>query len=295
MIKKILVSLKRKGFFSFLPDKLYYTITYHIHCKGWINWEHPRTYSEKLNWLKLYDRRPLYQMIVDKCEVRNYIKEKIGEDILLKMYGVYSSFDEINFEELPEKFVLKCTHDSGSVRIVDKKTVDIKELSQFFNKKMGEDFFQYSGREWPYKNLQHRIIAEEFLKMPDGTGLTNYKFHCFNGEPKFVVAEQGFNAEHSIKLDHYDFDFNLMPFRRPEHKPLGKDVVKPTRIKDMIEISKKLSKNIPYLRVDLYEISGKIYFSELTLYPGAGFVWFKPDEWNVKIGDMIDISAINKN
>lgn len=293
-IKDLLRKIKRRGGLKFIPDKMYYSITYRMHCKGRMNWKNPRTYSEKLNWLKLYDRRDIYHTIVDKYNVRNYVEQKINEDIMIPCFGVFDSFDQIDFDSLPDVFVLKCTHDSGSVRIIHKEGFNYEEEKKFFEERLKIDFFHYSGREWPYKGLKPRIIAEKFLETKDRDGLTNYKFHCFNGEPRFVVAEKGFNADHSVKLDHYDFDFNLLPFCRPEHLSLGTDVEKPKNIDHMLKISRVLSKNIPYLRVDLYEIDGEVFFSEMTLYPGAGFVWYQPDEYNYVIGDMIEIDELKK-
>jgi hypothetical protein len=291
----VLRKLKRKGFFRFIPDKMYYSITYRIHCKGKLNWKNPQTYSEKLNWLKLYDRRDLYHTVVDKYEARNYIREKLGddEDILVPLYGVYNTFDEIPFDKLPDKFVIKCTHDNGSVKVVDKNNYNKEALKKFIVEKQHNNFFHYSGREWPYKGLPPRIIAEKYLELEDGSPLPNYRFNCFNGIPQFIVVETGNNADENVRLDHYDFDFNLMPFSRGGHEHLGNDFVKPKNLEKMLEIAKKLSEDFPFVRVDLYEVDGHIYFSELTLYPGAGFVYFEPDEWNYKIGDMLDISKVN--
>lgn len=292
MIKKRLISLKRNGFFSFIPDKLYYNLTYRIHCHGWINWDNPLTFAEKLNWLKLYDRQDRYHQMVDKYDAKKYIRETIGEDYVIPNYGVYNTFEEIEFSNLPDKFVLKCTHDSGSVKLVNKKNMNIAELADYFHQRIKVDFFHYSGREWPYKGLKPRIIAETFLENKDKTPLNNYKFHCFNGEPRYVRIEQGLHADDSIRVGFYDLELNEMPFKRSKRKPLGYDVVKPDNFQEMVDISKKLSKELPFVRVDLYNISGKIYFSELTLYPSSGYVWYDPSEWNWKIGDLLDLTSL---
>ena len=295
MITDFFISIKRKGGFAFIPDKLYYNLTYLLHCHGWIDWRNPRTFAEKLNWLKLYDRRPLYHTLVDKCEVRKYVEDKIGKDVLIKQYGTYNSFEEIDFDKLPDKFVLKCTHDSGSVKIVEKRRMDLKELAAHFHERIKTDFFHYSGREWPYKGLKPRIIAEEFIETPNDIPLTSYKFHCFNGEPRFIMVEQGLLGNNSLRLGFYDLSFKELPFKRPNRKSLSTYVVMPSNFHQMIEISKELSKDSPFIRVDLYSIKGRIYFSELTLYPVAGYVWYEPVEWNEKIGNLLDVSSINSS
>lgn len=289
MIKKLFVSLKRKGIFAFIPDKLYYSLTYRIRCHGWMDWNNPTTFAEKLNWLKQYDRQSFYHTLVDKYEVRSYIKEKVGEGVLIPIYGLYDSFEDIDFSKLPDKFVLKCTHDSGSVKLVDKESVDIHELARHFHKRLAINFYHYAGREWPYKGLKPRIISEKFLETNKSKALSNYKFHCFNGEPRYVRIEQGLHADDSIRVGFYDLDLKEMPFKRSIRKSLGYEVEKPDNFTEMIEISRKLSRDIPFVRVDLYNVSGRIYFSELTFYPSGGYVWYEPSEWNSKVGDMLEL------
>lgn len=293
MLKKWIIWLKRRGCFAFLPDKLFYDIIYRIHFRVGINWKEPKTFSEKLNWLKLYDRKPVYKYWVDKYEVRNYIEKTIGSKYLIPIYGVWDKYEDINFDELPPSFVLKCTHDSGSVMFIkDKNIMNHEKTRKFFYKRLKVDFFHYSGREWVYKGLKPRIIAEKYMNMSNNNGIQNYKIYCFNGEPRFLQIECGLTRNNSTKLDFYDFDLNVMPFFRKDHPRLDSDVIKPRHMDEMIAIAQKLSKDVPFLRVDLYEIEDTIYFSELTFYPGSGYVNFYPQEWNNSIGDYLKLPLI---
>lgn len=291
--RNFLIVLKRRGFFFFIPDKLFYSITYRMHCVGRLNWKNPQTFSEKLNWLKLYYRVPELRTLVDKVAVRDYVAKRIGGNHLIETYGVFSSFEEIDFSKLPKEFVIKCNHDSGSVKKVNKEHCDRAALAKFFNHRLKIRFFHYSGREWPYKGIKPKIIVEKLLSNPNQPELLCYKFYCFNGEPKFIQIETGEGK--SVHLDYYDLDFNRTPFKRNDHPNLSKPVdKKPVHFQEMLEISKSLSCDLPFVRVDLYEAEDTVYFGELTLYPGSGFVWFSPDEWNYKIGGMIDLSCFQK-
>jgi hypothetical protein len=291
-MKKFLIELKRRGFFSFVPDKIFYSVSYRLHCDGnKLHWDNPQTFAEKLSWLKLYDRKESYRQLVDKYQVRDYIRQNIGEDILIPIYGEqYDSFDEIDFAKIPEKVVIKCTHDSGSVRIVNKNTCEFNELRQFFDKRMKINYFHYAGREWAYKGLKSHIIVEKYLENENQAPLVNYKFHCFNGKPKFVIVQQGLHEV--IRQVCCDFDFNPLPFYQADYEMLEGEVPKAKNIDLMLDIAEKLCKEMAYLRVDLYEVDGKVFFSELTFYPTGGVVWFEPNEWNYEIGSWLDLSGI---
>lgn len=292
---KLILKAKRKGFFRFIPDKKFYELEYLLHCGSKLDWNNPDTISAKLNWIKLYDRKPIYHQMVDKYKVRTYIKKRIGSDILIPLYGVWNSFAEIDFDALPQKFVLKCTHDSGSVQVINKEHYDKESLKKYFNERLKIDYFHYSGREWPYKGVRGKLIAEKFLENNSGAELQCNKFYCFNGEPRFVSAEKGINELQTLKFGFYDFDFNPTPFYRDDHPGLGDDAEKPKNMEKMIEYARILSKGTAFLRVDLYEVNNHVYFSELTFTPAAGFVSFKPEEWNKTMGDWIDISGIKNN
>ena len=277
-MKKLLKKLSH-----YLPDKLYLKLWYRYVTGEKLNLNNPQTFNEKLQWLKLYDRNPLYTKLVDKYEVREYIKEKIGEEYLIPLLGVWNNVSEIDFESLPNQFVLKTTHDSGGVVICkDKENFNIEKAKKFLSKHLQNNFY-YSGREWPYKNVKPRIIAEKYLDFD----IKDYKFMCFNGKMKcsFVCSERHTNG---LKVTFFDKDWNKLPFERVF--PCSKDILdKPKMYDRMLIVSEILSTNIPFVRVDFYEIDNKIYFGELTFYPGNGIERFNPKKWDYKLGDMINL------
>lgn len=279
--------------YHLIPDKIFLKIFFRKKLGYSLNLKNPKSFNEKLQWLKLNDRKILYTQLVDKYEVRKYIKNLIGDKYLIPILGIWNRFEDIDFNVLPNKFVLKCTHDSGSVIICkDKSTFDILEANIFFNKKLKENFY-FRGKEWPYKNVKPRIIAENYMSDEENNDLKDYKFMCFNGIVKccFVCSER---FENNLKVTFFDNDWNVMPFER--HYPKSnKSILKPKNFKKMIELAEKLSKNIPFVRVDFYEINNDIYFGELTFYPGCGFEEFKPIEWDYKLGEWIDLQKNAKN
>lgn len=292
-LREKMVMLKRNGFFSFIPDKVFYEIEFRMHCGGKMNWKNPKTFSEKMNWLKLYDRKDIYHTYVDKYAVRDFIKNKIGKEYLIPLIGVWNCPEEIEFENLPKQFVMKCTHDGGSVRIIhDKYSNEYTEALNYYRKRLKVNFFHYSGREWPYLGIKPRIMIEKYLMCTEQE-LINYKFFCFNGTPKFVQVEIGLTENHSLKWDFYDIEFNPTPFFREGYAKMER-IEKPERFQEMLKISVKLSKDLPFLRVDLYEWENNLYFSEMTFYPGAGYVNFSPDNWNEKIGSWLELPLIFK-
>ena len=276
-----------------VPVKIFLKIKFKKKVGYKLNLNHPKSFNEKLQWLKLNDRKSIYTQMVDKYMVRKYIAESIGEKYLIPLLGVWNNFEEINFNKLPDQFVLKCTHDSGSIRICkDKSNFDINEAKNFFNKKLKENFY-YFGKEWPYKNVHPRIIAEEFIEDESSKDLKDYKFMCFNGNVKccFVCSER-FSTH--LKVTFYDTEWNKLPFER--HYPNSEEEIpKPKNLEKMIQLAEKLSINIPFVRVDFYEVNNMIYFGELTFFPGCGFEEFKPIEWDYKLGEWIDLSSSKKD
>ena len=243
--------------------------------------------NEKLQWLKIYNRDPQYTKMVDKYESKNYITSVLGKRYIIPTIGIYNSFDEIDFDKLPNQFVMKCTHDSGGVIVCkDKNSLDIENSSKMLKKILKRNFY-YFGREWPYKNVKHRIIVEDLLENKDGSDLIEYNFFCFNGIPKFFMTCYG-DKRYNRYNDYYDMDFNRMNLKW-EYKTSKEQEKKPELFDEMIDISKKLSKNIPHLRVDLYLCNGKIYVGELTFFHWSGFGKIEPDEWNYKLGDLIEL------
>ena len=259
-----------------------------------MNIENPKTFNEKIQWLKLHDRNPAYTQMVDKYAVKEWISQKIGEEYVIPTLGVYNTFDEIEFEKLPQQFVLKCTHDSGSVVICeDKDKFDKKEVSEILKSKLGINYY-WLGREWPYKNVQRRIIVEKY--MASSCKMVDYKFMCFHGEPKMVFTCTERFERDGLKVTFFDLDWNKLNFERYYHSST-KEIHRPQNLKLMTELAARLSDGIPFVRVDFYEIEGHVYFGEMTFSPGGGMEEFRPVEWDYTLGSWIDIdcSSIRQN
>ena len=229
--------------------------------------------------------------MVDKYEAKKYVANIIGEEYIIPTLGVYDKFEDINFATLPNQFVIKCTHDSGGLIICkDKTKLNIKEARKKINKSLKRNYF-YTGREWPYKNVKPRIIAEQYMVDESGTELKDYKFFCFNGEPKLLFVAK--DRPYATKFNYYDMDFKKLPFKQ-HYKNFNDYIEKPKGFEKMIELSRKLSKDIPHVRVDFYDINGKVYFGELTFYHFSGFEKFEPEEWDRILGDMLKLPKEKK-
>ncbi|MBQ8426732.1 MAG: glycosyl transferase [Clostridia bacterium] len=255
--------------------------------------ENPKTYNEKLQWLKLNYRNPECVIMVDKYLAKDYVKRRIGEEYVVPLYGVWDKFDDIDFDSLPNQFVLKTTHDCGGVVVCkDKSTLDKEKAKKFLNKHLAREYF-YHCREWAYKQVKPRILAEKFMKDSAGQkeeGLTDYKFFCFDGQPKAMfIATDRAKQDTETKFDFYDMEFNHLPFTNG-HPNSDKIIQKPKQFDLMVELSKKLSQGLPHVRVDFYESEGRIYFGELTFFHWGGFVPFEPKEWDYKFGEWIKLS-----
>ncbi len=275
-----------------LLDKYYIILLFKERMKCKLNLNNPQTFNEKLQWLKLYDRKDIYTTMVDKYEAKNYVADIIGENYIIPTLGIYDKFEEINFEKLPNQFVIKCTHDSGGLVIVkDKSKLDVNAARKKINKSLKKNYY-YAGREWPYKNVKPRIIIEKYMEDKNDTSMHDYKFFCFNGEAKYCLVCT--DRDTDLKETFFDINWNLAPFKRPNHD-IDKTIKKPKNLDLMIELANKLSKGIPFIRVDFYEINGKVYFGELTFYPASGFAKFEPEEWDKKLGDLIDLSLVKKD
>lgn len=268
-------------------DALFLKIKYFLVFHKRLNLNNPQTYNEKLQWLKMHDRKPEYAQMVDKAEAKKYVANMIGEDYIIQTIGVYNSFDEIDFDILPKQFVIKCTHDSGGVVVCkDKNNFDREKAQKKIEYGLGKSAY-WSTREWPYKNVKPRIIVEKYMEDESGYELKDYKFFCFNGKPKFlfVATDRGVDGEET-KFDFYDLNWNHLAFKNG-HPNSPVSINKPDKFEEMISLSEKLSEGIPHVRVDLYNIRGKIYFGELTFFHWSGLVPFEPEEWDKTIGDML--------
>lgn len=272
-----------------IDDETYLKMIYFFCFWKKLNLENPASYSEKLQWIKLFDRRDIYTKMVDKYDVKKYVAEIIGDEYIIPTLGVWDKFEDIDFELLPTKFVLKCTHDSGGVVICkDKDKLDKNAVKKKIRKHLKRNYY-YLGREWPYKNVKPRIIAEPYIEDKMGH-LRDYKFFCFSGEPKmlFIASDRGIDT----RFDFFDMDFRHLPFVNG-HANSEKKLVCPNEFYKMKKLASKLSNGYPELRVDFYDVDGKVYFGELTLFHFSGFVPFEPSEWDKKIGSMLKLTKDN--
>lgn len=275
------------GFTNHLGDKRFIEKKYELHLNKRLNTDNVSTFNEKLQWLKLYERKPEYTTMVDKYKVREYISKKIGEEYLIPLLGVWDNPDEIDFNALPNKFVLKCNHNSGLGMCIckDKSNLDVDKVKRELRRGLKQDYY-LTGREWPYKNVQRKIIAEQFMKSDKG-GLTDYKVHCFNGVPKIVLVCKDRFTKTGLTEDFFDVEWNHLDLKRPKQNNSSTAIAKPNELDEILKLSAKLSKNIPFLRTDFYIIEGKVYFSELTFYPTSGFEKFEPEKWDEILGKWL--------
>ncbi|MCH5320251.1 MAG: glycosyl transferase [Eubacterium sp.] len=284
--RRVFMFFARRNFFDWMPDELYVRLCYKCHMGKKLNLKNPQTFNEKLQWLKLYDRKPEYTRLVDKYAVREHIKEKIGEEYLIPLIGVWDRVEDIDFDKLPNQFVLKCTHDSGGLVICnDKSTLDIEEAKKTLQHFYKREYY-YIQREWPYKNVPHRIIAEKYMVDESGTQLKDYKFFCFDGEPKAVQIVTDRTV--SKRSDFFDINFNRLPFARGSNNS-GKEIKKPQGYDEMVRLAKVLSQGFAHIRVDFYDVNGKVYFGELTFFSNSGFSKFHPDKYDKIFGDWIKL------
>lgn len=272
-------------------DEFYLKVYYRLVFGKKLNLKHPNTFTEKLQWLKLHNTSALCTQLVDKYGVRTFIKEKIGEEYLIPLLGVWKTFDEIDFDSLPEQFVLKTNHGSGGVIICKGKSkLDIQGARKVLEESLKENYF-WDGREYPYKNVDPKIIAEKFMKDEQGNAPVDYKFFCFGGAPRVLFyASERFNKQGlPPKFDYYDMDLNHLPVRSKGHDNATKRLEMFPEFDEMKRIASVLSQGFAHVRVDLYLVDGRIYFGEMTFHHDGGLVPFVPEEWDRKLGDMIHL------
>ena len=287
---RIAKSLARRGLLDSISDKAYLSAMYRAAFGKKLNWDAPKTYNEKLQWLKLYDRNPIYCKMVDKYEAKQFVSDRIGSQYVIPLLGgPWNSFEEIDFDALPEQFVLKTTHDCGGVVICkDKKEFDYGAVKGFLEKHLRTNYY-LSHREWPYKDVKPRIFAEKYMLDTKTEELRDYKFFCFAGVPKMMfIASERQSKEQETKFDFYDMEFNHLPFTNG-HPNSVYPPVKPENFDRMKELAAILSEGIPQVRVDFYESNGQLYFGELTFSHWSGFVPFDPEEWDEIIGSWITL------
>lgn len=272
-----------------LPDKWYLFFRFKNRVGYWPHLNHPRTFNEKLQWLKLNDRHAEYTQMVDKIDAKKYVASIIGDKYIIPTLGVWNSVDEIEWDKLPNQFVIKVSSDSGGIVVCkDKQTLDIEKAKEKLTNGWGKNYYVHN-KEYPYRDLTPRIIAEEYKEDESGYELRDYKIFCFNGEPKILfVASDRQKAGEDTKFDFFDLNWNHLPFTNG-HPNSKEFIAKPKNFEEMLEIAKKLSVGIPQVRIDLYNCNGQIYFGEITFFHWSGMTAFDPIEWDFKLGKMIKL------
>ena len=276
-------------------DKLYLKVVYFCRFKKRLNLKNPKNFSEKLQWLKLYDRKPLYTVMADKIRVKEYVAGIIGDEYIIPTIGVWNSPNEIDFDILPNQFVLKCNHNSGVGMLICKNKDKLarkawnKELKEL-KRGLKQDFF-YAAREWPYKDIPKQILAESYIEASKGIDLRDYKFFCFNGKVKFLKVDFDRFIDHHA--NYYDTSWQILPFGEVMYKPqFDKIIAKPKNFDIMIGLAEKLSKDIPFARVDFYNVEGKIYFGEITFFPAGGVGEFTEPYADELLGSYLNLPIL---
>lgn len=284
----------RRGMLKWMHDETYIKIIYRLQVKKKLNLERPTTFNEKLQWLKLNERTAKYTIMVDKIAAKEYVAKCIGEEYVIPTIGMWEKAEDIDFQKLPEKFVLKCNHDSSSIVFCkDKRKLDNQKTRKELNYCLRNNGYWY-GREWPYKNVKPCIFAEKLMENSGSRkdeSLLVYKFLCFNGEPKIIQTIQNDKKENE-SIDYFDCDWNLLDMRQ-NFPNSSRPLERPKALNEMIIIASKLSKGLPFIRVDLYEIDGKVFFSEFTFFSDDGMNRFYPDYWDALLGEWIKLEGID--
>lgn len=270
------------------PDKFYITAQYLLRMRRLINWKNPRTFNEKQNWLKIYNRNPYYTKLADKYEVKSIVSSIIGEKYVVPCLGVWDSIDDVDFSKLPDEFVIKATHDSSGATVC-RKPYNIQGIITKYKKIQKRNYF-YQWREWPYRDITPRIIADTFLSDGTGTELRDYKFWCFNGTPTYMYCTI---KGKDVYENFYDMSFNPIMIdhgirRHPQ------EFLKPSKFDEMKELASKLSKNIPFVRIDFFQVGERVYFGEFTFYDWAGMNQFR-NGWDEELGKLISLESFNND
>lgn len=275
------------SFWKTIDDEHFLKFQYKAWTGKTLHLDSPVTFNEKLQWLKLHDRKDIYPILVDKYEVRKFIRNKLGNEYLVPLLGVWNKTEEIDFSKLPNQFVLKPTHTSGNVFICrDKNVVDEMKVKNMLNKWLLREYY-WENREWPYKNVKPRLIAEKMID----ANIIDYKFYCFAGEPRFLYLSKGMDDHSTATMSFFDMKLQRLPFGRKDYKPFTVEIERPKNFEEMINIAQKLSQGFKFVRIDLYSVGSQIYFSEFTLHPCAGYMPFDPEEYDKKLGDVLNIES----
>lgn len=289
-IRRFILRTVRK--MRFLPSRIYVKYHYEYFSGKKLNLKNPQEFNEKIEWYKVYYRPKILTQLADKYEVRFYVEKKIGAKYLNELYAVYDSANTIDFDILPNQFVVKANHTNSQNLIVkDKNTLDKKKAIQLFNKWLSKNQYYKKGQEWAYKNIKPKLVIEKYLKEKDKTTLVDYKFYCFNGKAKFIDVHMDREEDH--KQGCFDLNFNLLPFGKSKnYKTIPSDIEKPSNLSEMVKLAEKLADKLPFVRVDFYSINGKSIFGEMTFYPADARKDFYPDEYNKIIGDYFKLPKL---
>ncbi|WP_299112932.1 ATP-grasp fold amidoligase family protein [uncultured Winogradskyella sp.] len=296
MLKKIRrFFLRHLRKMRFLPPKFYAKIHYEYFSGKKLDLDNPEDFNAKIEWYKVFFRPKILTTLVDKHKVRSYVKDKIGEQYLNEIYAVYDNPEDIDFENLPNKFIIKANHTNGHNFIVkNKEDLNKEKVIKLFKKWLGKNQYYRRGQEWAYKDVDPKIIIEKFLKEDDKNTLVDYKFYCFNGNPKFIDVHLDREEDH--KQGCFDLEFNLLPFGKSKsYKSISSELEKPSNLKEMVNLSKTLAEKLPFVRVDFYSVNGKTIFGEMTFYPSDARKKFYPEAYNKIIGDYFKLPKLNAN
>lgn len=278
---------------KFLPKETYAQIHYEYYNNKKLNLKNPVDFNEKIQWLKVYYHPPVLHKLVDKFEVREYVKKQVGPQYLNEVYALYRTVREVNFSELPEQFVLKTTHGyNNNIIVRDRNKLNKIKSKYLLHKWMLRNQYYNGGQEWAYKNVPHRIIAEKYLPEIDNEGFSDIKFYCFNGVPEFIEITWKIDSE--PYWSYFDTDWNSLNLKRRTKPKYRKSIKRPERLEEMLEVATKLAGNFPFVRVDLYDVGDRILFGELTFYPADARFPFEPEECNKIYGDKMVLPQIPK-
>ena len=286
VISYAIVFIEDRWHFHIFPACLYLKAAYHVSFNRKLNLKHPEAFTEKLQWIKIYDRNPLYTQISDKLRVKDYIKEIVGEEYIIPSLGSWDNIEEVQVDKLPSKFVIKCTHDCESTLLVDKTKCNWRDIQNSISSSLRKNYY-FVTREWCYKNISPMVIIEPYIRDNNGQ-LLDYKFFCFHGEIKFFKID--FDRFTNHRANYYDPAGNYLDFGEAAFpRDPDREIKMPDKLPEMIRIAELLSSGFNFLRVDMYYIDGEIKVGELTVYPGSGLLRYDPDEWDYIIGEYLSL------
>ena len=285
--------LKHMRKMRFLPPKMYVKIHYEYFSGKKLNLSNPEDFNAKIEWYKVFYRPKILNTLADKYEVRSYVEEKIGPQYLNELFAVYTHPEEINFDVLPNQFIIKANHTNGhNIIVTDKGKLDKDKVVKKFTKWLKKNQYYRRGQEWAYKDIKPKIVIEKFLKEEDKNTLVDYKFYCFNGEPKFIDVH--IDREEDHKQGCFDLDFNLLPFGKSStYKSISSGIEQPSNLEEMVKLSRVLADKLPFVRVDFYSVNGRTVFGEMTFYPSDARREFYPKNYNKIIGDYFELPKLN--